>query len=87
MRSNDPKTPLLALLRALTDEERQKLADKAETSLSYLYALATCQRGSCRSALAKRIADATVWMHKETKGQTEIVTMEQLATMCSGCEA
>lgn len=82
MRTNDPKTPLLALLRNLTDLQRKKLAQDAGTSVSYLYSLATCQRGSCRSDLAKRIADATVSMHESTKGETTILTMDQLATMC-----
>lgn len=84
MRKNDPKTPLLALLRALTPDQRQELADEAGTSVSYLYALGSCQRGACGSVLASGIERASRTMHKQTKGETPVVTVEQLATMCSG---
>ena len=83
MRKNSPKTPLLALLRSLTDEQRTTLAESAGTTVSYLYALASCQRGQCRSGLAKQIEDASRAMNKATRGKTPVVTMSDLATMCS----
>ncbi len=82
MRKNDPQTPLLALLRSLTDEQREELALEAGTKVSYLYSLATCQRASCRSGLGLRIAKASEKMCNQTMGLTPIVTIEDLATMC-----
>lgn len=76
-----PKTPLLAILRALaTDERRDEFATLAGTSRLYLYQLAGCHNRSCRSSLAKSIADASVVMHKQYG--SEPITMEQLACMC-----
>lgn len=83
MRKNEPKTPLLALLRKLTVEQRQQLADDAVTSVSYLYSLASCQRDSCGSDLALAIERATEKMCERTGGETPIVTMRELATMCA----
>lgn len=85
MRKNDPQTPLLALLRSLTDEQRETLASDAGTKVTYLYSLATCQRTSCRTDLAMRIEAAAKKMHQETLGVSPVVTMQQLATMCSTC--
>lgn len=84
MRKNEPQTPLLALLRSLTPEQRATFAKNAGTEVSYLYALAGCQRGACRSTLAMNIHKASELMHTETKGVSPIVTMQQLATMCVG---
>lgn len=83
MRKNDPTTPLLALLRSLTDEQRETLAKNAGTTVSYLYSLATCQRASCRTKLAIKIEEAAKLMHQETLGVSPIVTMQELATMCA----
>ncbi len=83
MRKNEPKTPLLALLRQLTDEQRQQLADDAVTSVSYLYSLASCQRDNCGAGLALQIEKATEKMCERTGGVTAIVTMRELATMCA----
>lgn len=82
MRKNDPQTPLLALLRALTPKQREELAQEAKTTVSYLYSLGCCQRGSCRSGLAMRIEKASEKMCEKTGGATPIVTMQELATMC-----
>lgn len=82
MSSSAPSTPLLDLLRALTPEQRDELAAKAGTTVSYLYSLAGCQRTSCRVRLASRIAQAATQLHNETAGLTPLITMEQLATMC-----
>lgn len=77
-----PKTPLLAILRVLGNNvRRDEFAKLAGTSTLYLYQLAGCHNRSCRSALAKAIADASVTMHK--KYQCGVVTMDTLATMCS----
>lgn len=78
-----PLTPLIALLRACTPDQREQLATLAGTSASYLYALGSCCRDSCRSELASRIEDASRHMHRMTKGVTPVVTMRELATMCS----
>ena len=85
MRTNTPRTPLLALLRSLTAEQRAQLALDAETKVSYLYSLASCQRGArqcCSAALALRIEQATIKMNEAT-GETIIVTQTELATMCA----
>ena len=77
-----PVTPLLEILRALdTDDKRDEFAALAGTSRIYLYQLAGCHRDSCRAALASQIAAASRAMAE--KYQTPIITMEQLATMCS----
>jgi hypothetical protein len=83
MRKNNPKTPLLALLRSLTPEQREQLAKDAETSVSYLYSLAGCQRSTCGSSLALQIEKASEKMCAKTGGHTAIVTMGDLATMCA----
>lgn len=83
MRHNDPKTPLLAVLRALSPEQRAEFASEARTEVSYLYALGTCARRSPRATLAKSIADASVTMSR--RHGTPVVTMDQLAVMCSSC--
>jgi hypothetical protein len=85
MRTNTPRTPLLNLLRQLTAEQRETLADNAGTKVSYLYSLASCQRGegqSCSAPLALKIEEATIRMHHATDGETPIVTIRDLATMC-----
>lgn len=82
MRKTPPKTPLLALLRALTDEQRATFASDAGTSVSYLYSLASCQRQSAGSGLALSIERASGAMHLRTQGETPVVTMRDLATMC-----
>lgn len=82
MRKNTAQTPLLALLRSLNDAQRNQLATTAGTTVSYLYALATCQRGACRSDLAMQIEKASRQMSDETAGVSPVVTMQELATMC-----
>lgn len=81
-----PTTPLLQILRQLDSaEKRQEFASLADTSVAYLYQLASCARGACRTRLAKGIADASVEMNK--RYGTDIVTMDTLATMCPLPEA
>lgn len=82
MRKNTPKTPLLALMRSLTPAQRTTLASDAGTSVSYLYSLGSCQRGTCGSGLALQIEKASERMCESTGGATPIVTMRELATMC-----
>ncbi len=82
-RKTDPKTPLLDLLRQLeTDERRNEFAKLSGTTTSYLYQLASCNRGACRSRLAKGIEDASAKMAK--KYGTPTISMQQLALMCEG---
>ena len=85
MRKSPPKTPLLALLRMLDDAERAAFAADAGTTVSYLYALASCQRKSAGSTLALAIERASQRLNKKTKGSTPVVCMQQLATMCPVC--
>lgn len=76
-----PKTPLLAILRALeTDERRNEFAALSGTSRLYLYQLAGCHNRSCRSALALSIAKASEVMHKKYGCGT--IDMQTLASMC-----
>lgn len=84
-RTSPPTTPLLAILRALeNDERRDEFAQLAGTSTAYLYQLATCRTQACRSPLAKGIADASVLMAKKYK--TPRITMDVIATMCPAPE-
>ena len=76
-------TPLLALMRACNAAQREQVASWAGTSVSYLYALGSCSRGACRSALAASIEDASKKMNRVTDGKTPVVTMRDLATMCA----
>lgn len=81
-RHNQPKTPLLAVLRQLaTDDKRDEFAGLAGTSRLYLYQLAICSRRSCRTDLANRIADASLVMHE--KYGTPVLTTEELGSMCA----
>lgn len=76
-----PKTPLLAILRALeNDERRNEFAALAGTSRLYLYQLAGCHNRSCRSSLALAIAQASEEMDRRYGCGT--VDMQTLATMC-----
>lgn len=76
-------TPLLALLRACTPDERQQLADRAGTRVSYIYHLAGCTR-TPRAALAVKLVEASAWLHKRTRGRVPAITMQELVTMCDG---
>lgn len=76
-------TPLMTLLRALTDEERTAFAAEAGTTVNYLYALAGCHRGQPRAALAVGIEDASRSWHTKSGGRTPLVTIREIATMCA----
>lgn len=80
--SRETPTPLLALLRACTEEERDRLATLAGTEVNYLYSLAGCHRGQPKLKLGLDIAAASVTLNTDTGGRTPIVTADQLATMC-----
>ena len=82
MRTSKPKTPLIALLRELTKEQRTQLAVDAGTTVTYLYSLGSCSRKACRSDLASRIAEASEKMAKRTKGKTKPIDVATLGTMC-----
>lgn len=75
-------TPLLALLRECSAEERERLAQDAGTTVNYLYSLAGCHRGTPNATLAVGIEDASRRLSKETRGRTRVVTVRELATMC-----
>ena len=75
---------MLAVLRQLgTDDKRDEFAGLAGTSRLYLYQLSICSRRSCRTDLARRIADASVVM-AERYG-TPVLTLEVISTMCAEC--
>lgn len=75
---------MLALLRAATPDQRQRLADLAGTSVNYLYQLASCTRGTRLTAdLAFRIEDATRKLHKEAKGSLPTIEARLLSSMCA----
>lgn len=83
MAINEQPTPLMTLLRACADDaERTLFAERAGTTVNYLYALAGCHRGQPRVSLAIGIEDAAKWLHKHTKKRTPLVTARDLATMC-----
>ena len=89
MRTNEPKTPLLALLRKLTPSQRTELAELAGTRVDYLYALASCTRKSCKAALAARIEEATRVLAartKRSKNPTRVITVAELGSMCEYVE-
>ena len=75
------ETPLLKLLRKLTPLQRRQFSLMAQTSIPYLYALATCQRRSCKTDKAVLIAKASRVFQR--KHGTNIVTEEMLGTMCA----
>lgn len=78
-------TPLLALLRAATPDERQLLADRAKTKVSYLYHIASCAR-TPRASLAVRLVAGSEWLSRKTRGRVPAVTMQELVSMCDeGC--
>ncbi len=76
-------TTLLALLRECTPEQREYIAQQSGTSVNYLYALATCARGVPRADLAVGIEDASRRLNLDSEGLTRIVTVRDLAAMCS----
>lgn len=75
-------TPLLAVLRAASREERDRLARLAGTTVAYLYQLATCKRPNISATLALALADATVTMSLATEGRLVALTVREIATMC-----
>ena len=80
--NNTPNTVLLRILRQLgTHERRHEFAVEAQTSVLYLYQLAGCHRGSCRTTLAQRIAKASQVMHE--RYGSDVATIEQIADMCT----
>lgn len=85
MRKNQTTTALSTMLRACTDDERKWLAEKAETTVGYLYQLAGCHRGRNGPAagLALSIEDLSGQLNKLTKGRVPVVSVRDLASMCS----
>lgn len=77
-------TLLLTWLRVATPSERTKLAALADTSVPYLYQLATCKRGATRlsAVLAIAIEDGTKALKLENDA-LPVITVRSLATMCS----
>lgn len=74
-------TPLLELLRAATEAERDELAAHVGTAVNYLYQLATCERPRPSARLCVAIEDGTVTMNKKNP-KLRVVTVRELATMC-----
>lgn len=80
-RKEENVTPLLALLRQMSDDERQKFAGLADTSVSYLYQFAAGARKSVSVAKALKIEDASAEMHRSTRGRLPKITARELAQM------
>lgn len=74
---------MLALLRKCTPEQRQSLAEAVPTSVNYLYAIAGCHRKNISVQMAYAIERASRGLNTATKGETPIVTAQQIATMCA----
>lgn len=84
MAKPEDTTPLMALLRAFENEaEHAEFAAEAGTTSNYLYALAGCHRGQPKVGLALAIEDASVKFHVKTNGRIPLITVRDLATMCS----
>jgi len=83
MPKSETVTPLIALMRACTPQQREQIAKWAGTEVSYLYQLGGCDRKSARATLALGIEDASRQMHRKTNGATPIVTVRELSTMCA----
>lgn len=82
MDTKDCRTPLLAVLRQLgNDDRRKEFADLANTKVNYLYQLASCKRASCSAAKALAISAASVAMSAQYG--SDLLTVGQIATMCS----
>ena len=87
-RNTGIETPMLALLRQCTPEQRDWLAKEAQTDVNYLYAIAGCHRKKISVQLACRIEDASKRLNAASQRAGEypakqIVTARQLSTMCA----
>lgn len=78
---SEPITPLTALLRACSPEQREWLAQRAGTSVNYLYSLAGCHRERVSATLALAIEDASTLLH--ARCGTPRITAREIATMCA----
>lgn len=76
-------TPMLHLLRCCTVEQREWLAQQADTNVNYLYAIAGCHRKKISVQLAFAIEQASRVLHDRTGGDTPVITAQQIATMCA----
>ena len=74
-------TKLSDFLRAATPEERERCAQKAGTSVMYLYQLAGAHRKNPGVMIAMGIEQATKEMHEESGGRLPVITMHDLAEM------
>lgn len=79
--STKPKheTALAKWLRAAEQDERERLAALAGTSVLYLYSIAACRREP-KVGLAVRLARASTEVAREG---LDALSVEDLATMCS----
>ena len=68
-------------LKLATQEQRQRLAILAGTSVSYLYQLAGGHRTVPRADLAFRLEDAFTVLHKESKSRLPLISARYLAEM------
>jgi hypothetical protein len=65
-------------MRNATPEQREELAEAAETSVAYLYIIAGGHRDNFRLRLAHKIAAKTYEMHKITNGELPFVSLDDL---------
>lgn len=80
MTEKAPPTPLRAILRHLTDEQRDEFAALSGLTKNYLYQLAGCHRQSTSALNAVRIAAASELM--AVRYGSVPVTVVELANMC-----
>ncbi len=73
----DPEkvSPLLALLRQCSAEERIEFAELAGSGVTYLYMLASGRRKPLAET-ALRIINASIQMNEKTKGRLSVLTLE-----------
>lgn len=75
-----PTATLAEFLRAANKVERQLIADRAQTTVNYLYQLASTTKRKVPSVmLAFDIEDATRQLSEGNQGATPIVTARELS--------
>lgn len=73
------KTKMQAWLRLANGTQRERLANLAGTSESYLYVLAGGHRSSPSAKLAVNLSHASMTLRKESRGLLPVITVEDLA--------
>jgi hypothetical protein len=79
--SEEQTTPLITLLRLMTDGQREEFAGLAGTSVGYLYQIGGAHRLRISARLAFSIEDASKVMHERSGEFFPIVTAREVALM------